>query len=96
VIFDLGKLYSVTGVDLYNEKRYNGNPGTFEVLISEDGRTWQSIEKHDKAFTQWEVTVARFNAGIQLPGVETRYIKVMLKANGEDALHFKRVHIYVQ
>ncbi|MCE4564942.1 alpha-L-fucosidase [Maribellus sp. CM-23] len=95
-IIDLGKLYAVTGVDLYNEKRYNGNPVTFEVLVSEDGNNWQSVEKQEKAFDQWEVTVAQFNAGIQLPGVKARYVKVLLKADAEAALHLKRLHIYAQ
>ncbi|MFV0375764.1 MAG: alpha-L-fucosidase [Mangrovibacterium sp.] len=96
VVVDLGKLYSVTGVGLYNEKRYNGNPGTFEILISEDGNNWQSIEKRDETFGQWEVTVAQFNAGIQLPGVDARYVKVLLKSGSEEALHLKRIHLYAK
>ncbi|WP_163325406.1 alpha-L-fucosidase [Draconibacterium mangrovi] len=94
-IIDLRKMYSVTGIDLYNEKHYNGNPGTFGVLVSKDGTNWQSIEKHEGVFARWEVTVAQFNAGIQLPGVETRYVKIMLDADNEDAIHLKRLHVYV-
>ncbi|MFV0506711.1 MAG: alpha-L-fucosidase [Bacteroidales bacterium] len=94
IIIDLGRKRSVTGVDLYNEKPYSENPGSFELLISKDGKIWQLIEKQDKAFEQWELAVSKFNAGIQLPGVDARYIKFVLKANKEEALHLKRVHIY--
>uniref|UniRef100_UPI003216C1C0 alpha-L-fucosidase n=1 Tax=uncultured Draconibacterium sp. TaxID=1573823 RepID=UPI003216C1C0 len=95
-IIDLGKLYSVTGVVLYNEKHYSGDPGTFDVLISSDGKNWHSVEKCNNAFNRWEVTVAQFNAGIQLPGVEARYVKVLLKAEKEEALHLKRIHVYTK
>ena len=94
MIVDLGKIFSVTGVDIYNQKRYSENPGTFEVLISEDGKNWSLVDKHEDAFKHWELTVAKFNAGIQLPGVNARYIKIVLKAKDKNALHLKRLNVY--
>ncbi len=94
VVIDLGQSYSVTGVDIYNEKRYQENPGTFEVLVSADEKNWTSVDTHENTFKHWEVTVAQFNAGIQLPGVDARYLKILLKAENEGALHLKKVQVY--
>lgn len=93
-VIDLGKLYSVTGVDIYNEKRYQGNPGTFEVLVSKDGNEWMSIEKYKKSFSHWEVEVAQFNAGIRLSGVEARFVKIVLNSENSSAMHLKKVLVF--
>jgi len=38
--------------------------------------------------------MAKFNAGIQLPGVDARFIKILLKAKDKSALHLKKVQVY--
>jgi len=93
VIIDLCKKYSVTGVSLNNQKWYQGNPGTFEILVSDDVKKWQLTEKHENVFIRWEATVAKFSAGIQLPGVEARFVKIVLKSEGEQALHLKHIQV---
>ena len=94
-IIDLGKTYSVTGVDIYNEKGYKeGYPGIFEVQISTNRKDWKTVEQKEHSLGHWEVTVAQFSAGMQLPGVNARFLKILLNAEGKQALHLKKVFVY--
>ena len=94
LLVDLGKIVTVTGLDIYNQKQYTENPGIFEVQISTDGKKWSVVDSHENSFQHWQVEVSKFNAGIQLPGVGARFIKILLKAKNKNALHLKKVLVY--
>lgn len=94
MVIDLRQIYDVTGVNIFNEKWYHEDPGTFELQVLADNVNWTTVDTRENSFKHWEVTVARFNAGIQLPGADSRFIKIILNAKNKNALHLKRVQVY--
>ncbi|MFV0592039.1 MAG: alpha-L-fucosidase [Draconibacterium sp.] len=71
---DLGRNRTVTGIGL--EELAPQNKGTFTVEVSADGSLWNLVEKNIAVTEQIELTVSEFNAGIQLPGVDCRYVRI--------------------
>ncbi|MBD0832928.1 alpha-L-fucosidase [Aestuariibaculum sediminum] len=93
-VVDLGKNYTVKGVDIFNQKHYLTKDLNFSVLISKDGNNWKKVEDKKGSFYHWEVPVTQFNAGIELPGVETRFIKIVVTSSNPAALHLKKIQVY--
>ncbi|WOC40379.1 alpha-L-fucosidase [Polaribacter sp. HL-MS24] len=88
---DLGKAKLVTGIDIRDI--ISETKGTFTVAISENGSSWKVVGESKDSNNPWEITVDKFNAGIDLPGVNIRFIKVSLIA--EDNASFRLNHISV-
>jgi alpha-L-fucosidase len=93
-IIDLGKMFSVTGVDIRNKNSTTKTSSRYIVEVSEDAKKWMTVEQTEKAFQQWEVTVAEFNAGILLPGVKARYIKISRQSKENEPLQLEHVFVY--
>lgn len=93
-IIDLGKIISVTGVGITNNKTNIKISSKYFIEISEDSKKWIPIEQTEKPFQQWEVTVAAFNAGILLPGVKARYIKISRQSKEHEFYPLERIVIY--
>ncbi|MFV0541989.1 MAG: alpha-L-fucosidase [Aestuariibaculum sp.] len=94
IIIDLERLYDVTGIDILNGKTYENNLGVFEASISKDGKHWNTVEEKRGNFKHWEVSVSQFNAGIELPGVPTRFIKIALNRESENTLNIKSIRVF--
>ncbi|MCR8668813.1 alpha-L-fucosidase [Aestuariibaculum sp. M13] len=93
-IIDLEKNYQVKGIDIFNQKHYLTNDLNFSVFTSIDGENWNKIEDKKGSFYHWEVPVTQFNAGIELPGIKGRYIKVSVESSSTAALHLKKLQVY--
>ena len=71
---DLGQETKVTGLGL--EKLASPNKGPFTVEVSSDGTSWKLVEKDITTCESLELTISQFNAGIQLPGVDCRFVRI--------------------
>jgi alpha-L-fucosidase len=88
---DLDRVYSVTGIELLKE---SAGEGRYVIEISEEGNLWTKVDEPAEPFTHREVTVAQFSAGILLPGVNARYIRITLNGSSEKMPGFTRIGIY--
>jgi len=91
IIVDLGQVQSITGIDVSKSAT---NPGKYIVEVSEDGDNWEKVDENNKPFTRWEVTVAQFSAGIELPGVQARFVRITHKDGGNAMVQFDRLDVY--
>ncbi|WP_164111580.1 MULTISPECIES: alpha-L-fucosidase [Sphingobacterium] len=91
ITVDLGQVYTVTGIDVANAKI--GTSGIFAVEVSTDKISWKKIEEFKAELRRKDVIVAQFNAGIELPGVPARYMRLSLKG-GKDK-DYKLDHLYI-
>lgn len=94
VTLDLGRNYNVKGIEIINKKAYAEKPGVFKLQVSSDAKNWKTIEEKSEKFKIWEVVLSQFNAGIDLPGISARYIKIELEANGKKPLHLYKIRAY--
>jgi alpha-L-fucosidase len=87
---DLGAVKRVNAVVIENkpdEKRTDG----LILSISEDGQKWEEIWRAKTWESSWFVPVARFDAGINAPGRQARFIKVETKGHSPRTLLLRRI-----
>ncbi|MFV0592527.1 MAG: alpha-L-fucosidase [Draconibacterium sp.] len=65
-----------------------------KVEVSLDGKEWKEIAKEVPERGKWELTVSNFSAGIQLPGVDTRYIRIRTTESDSPEFHVKSIVVY--
>ncbi len=71
----LKQTMNVTGIGINGLQ--SASKGKFTVEVSADGKTWKEITSSEISKDEnWELSVSNFNAGIELPGVETKYVRI--------------------
>ncbi|WP_299580359.1 alpha-L-fucosidase [uncultured Sunxiuqinia sp.] len=65
-----------------------------KVEVSADGKEWKEIAKEVPEQGKWELTISNFSAGIQLPGVDTRYIRIHTTKSDSPELYIKNLVVY--
>jgi len=88
---DLDRKFTVTGIDLLKE---TSGEGRYVIEISEDSKHWTKVDELADPFVHKEITVAQFSAGIPLPGVSARFIRITLNGSSNKMPDFTRIGIY--
>ncbi|MBS1669298.1 MAG: alpha-L-fucosidase [Bacteroidetes bacterium] len=95
VVIDLGKIYSVTGVDIRKGEKETDPTSVYKVEVSVNGRDWVVSGTTRKPFLKWEATVAQFSAGVLLPSVDARFVKISKEAvDIISPLRLQHVYVY--
>ena len=92
-VMDLGTLKNVKGIRITHPSAKTG-AAKFEILVSPDGKAWNSVWKTDSIARRWEVPVTRFDAGAHVPGVSARYIKFARTDEKQSVLEIKQIEIF--
>lgn len=92
LVVDLKKKNHVTGVGIELSKP----DGTqkFSVEVSTDGKKWDRLADEIAPAGTWELTVSQFNAGIQLPGDDIRYIRIRATEGDFIKFQIKALSVY--
>ncbi|PXA03200.1 hypothetical protein DDZ13_13330 [Coraliomargarita sinensis] len=75
-IIDLGKSYSVTGLQLNLRRVPDSGPPAFEVHTSTDGSNWETADYQPGRQLSQDIPILRYEAGAFIPGKPVRYLKI--------------------
>ncbi|MFC1499180.1 alpha-L-fucosidase, partial [Verrucomicrobiota bacterium] len=102
VIIDLTRQAEIKLVEVINrynrDERHGGKPmlenANLRVWISEDRKNWEEVHRSEEPGTKWIIKPTRFSAGIDLPGVKGRYVKVGTENKEPTKLYLRWVKIF--
>lgn len=77
----------IRGIEVVNWARFHSRAVPLKVEVSEDGKTWQTVELLNKAQAVWKIDLKGRN-------VRGRYLR--LTKQGNDFLHLNNVRVYGQ
>ncbi len=97
IVIDLSKNKEVHGLIIKNRSGCcQERAQNLTVWVSGDGKNWTKKWQAQQAREEWEVTLTTKSMGAEVPGVETRYIKLGLTGNEPQTLHLGNVSIYTK
>ncbi|MFV0553238.1 MAG: alpha-L-fucosidase [Mangrovibacterium sp.] len=88
---DLRQTINVAGIGI---KGLQNASEKFVVEVSPDGKKWKEVAAEVPTKDNWELTVSSFNAGIELPGVDTKYIRISTPNNKKGTFNISELLIY--
>jgi hypothetical protein len=98
VIVDIVKVANIKRVEVFNSRNKQGTPNplnkNLRIWVSEDKENWKEVYRDEECREKWEVEPTRFSAGIDLPGVKGRYVKVGVDFEKPERLRLLWVKVY--
>ncbi len=93
VVIDLGKVKQATGVRIESQPISHAE---VTISVSEDGTSWTTVATADSLVPVWEKLVTQLQAGAEVPGRKTRYLKLEAKSPRQRpiGLALRHVEIY--
>ncbi len=90
---DLGAVKTVNAIEIENRPNDRRTDGLI-LSISEDGKKWEEVWKAKEWESSWVVPLTHFDAGIDTPGRQARFIKLETKGNSPRPLLLQRITVY--
>lgn len=93
IVIELEKMRIVTGVSLDIEMKLE-DQSVSTVEISKDGKNWKNAAIKKGKYSNWDAPITIFNAGIQIPGTECKYIKFGVETLDKAKIKINNISIY--
>jgi len=90
---DLGAVKTVKLIEIDNRPNERRTTGLI-LSTSQDGQQWEEVWRAKTWESSWTIPVTHFEAGIDAPGRQARFIKVETKGDSPHALMLQRITVY--
>jgi alpha-L-fucosidase len=91
---DLGRLYSVTGLQLNLIALPDSGPPAYRVYTSVDGEHWDIVDHEATRQRNQDIPIMRYEAGAFIPGKTARFLKIEKPESHPGSLRIQDSHVF--